>query len=108
MLFGVANFDRQSIINNTVGVFDVPVVLTTVETTSFQRQAALRRLSAVGLRPDPRADRRRAYMNRRRFATSARRPLPTVAALYVDALHASRDYVTYARGSAAVSGQFPH
>jgi hypothetical protein len=41
MLFGVANFDRQSIINNTVAlgkaarVFDVPVVLTTVETTSF-------------------------------------------------------------------------
>lgn len=41
MLFGVANFDRQSIINNTVAlskaarVFDVPVVLSTVETTSF-------------------------------------------------------------------------
>jgi nicotinamidase-related amidase len=41
MLFGVANFDRQSIINNTVAlakatqVFDVPVVLTTVETKSF-------------------------------------------------------------------------
>ncbi len=38
MLFGVSNFDRQSIINNTVAlakasrVFDVPVVLTTVET----------------------------------------------------------------------------
>src|SRR5207302_3365478 len=41
MLFGVANFDRQSIINNTVAlakaarVFDVPVVLSTVETKSF-------------------------------------------------------------------------
>lgn len=41
MLFGVSNFDRQMIINNTVGlskaakVFDVPVVLTTVETKSF-------------------------------------------------------------------------
>jgi nicotinamidase-related amidase len=41
MLFGVANFDRQSIINNVVAfskatrVFDVPVVLSTVETKSF-------------------------------------------------------------------------
>src|SRR6266566_5013502 len=41
MLFGVSNFDRQSIINNTVAlakasrVFDVPVVLTTVETKRF-------------------------------------------------------------------------
>jgi nicotinamidase-related amidase len=41
MLFGVSNFDRQAIINNTVAlakaarVFDVPVVLTTVETKSF-------------------------------------------------------------------------
>src|SRR5436309_3754623 len=41
MLFGVSNFDRQSIINNTVAfakatrVFDVPVVLTTVETHNF-------------------------------------------------------------------------
>jgi len=41
MLFGVSNFDRQSIINNTVAlgkatrVFDVPVILTTVETKSF-------------------------------------------------------------------------
>ncbi len=41
MMFGVANFDRQSIINNTVAlakatrVFDVPVVLTSVETKSF-------------------------------------------------------------------------
>lgn len=41
MLFGVANFDRQTIINNTVAlakaarVFAVPVILTTVETTGF-------------------------------------------------------------------------
>src|SRR6201997_1001913 len=41
MLFGVANFDRQSIINcNTAlakatKVFNVPIVLTTVETKSF-------------------------------------------------------------------------
>ena len=44
MLFGVSNFDRQGIINNTVAlakasrVFDVPVVLTTVETKSFSGQ----------------------------------------------------------------------
>ena len=41
MLFGVSNFDRQSIINSTVAlakasqVFDLPVVLSTVETKSF-------------------------------------------------------------------------
>ncbi len=41
MLFGVANFDRQMIINNNVAlskaarVFDVPVILSTVETKSF-------------------------------------------------------------------------
>src|SRR5437868_15273497 len=41
MLFGVAGVDRQSIINNTVAlakaarVFDVPVVLSTVETKGF-------------------------------------------------------------------------
>jgi len=41
MLFGVANFDRQAVINNNVilakaaRVFDVPVVLSTVETKSF-------------------------------------------------------------------------
>ena len=40
MLFGTSNFDRQGIINNTVAlgkaarVFDVPVILTTVETRS--------------------------------------------------------------------------
>jgi nicotinamidase-related amidase len=41
MLFGVANFDRQSIINNNVAllkaakVFEITVVLSTVETKSF-------------------------------------------------------------------------
>jgi len=41
MLFGVTNFDRQSIINNNLiltkaaKVFDVPVVLSTVESKSF-------------------------------------------------------------------------
>ena len=41
MLFGTSNFDRQSIINSTVAlakatrIFDVPVVLTTVETKSL-------------------------------------------------------------------------
>lgn len=41
MLFGVANFDRQTIINNNVAlskaarIFDLPVVLSTVETKSF-------------------------------------------------------------------------
>src|SRR5277367_3528292 len=41
MLFGVSNFDRQSIINNNVALakaarlFGVPVVLSTVETKSF-------------------------------------------------------------------------
>jgi nicotinamidase-related amidase len=41
MLFGVANFDRQMIINNNMAllkaakVFEIPVVLSTVETKSF-------------------------------------------------------------------------
>ena len=41
MTFGVTNIDRQTLINNTVGlakaakVFNVPVILTTVETKSF-------------------------------------------------------------------------
>src|ERR1700722_9417461 len=41
MLFGTSNFDRQGIINNTLAfgkaarVFDVPGILTTVETKSF-------------------------------------------------------------------------
>ena len=41
MLFGVTNIDRQSLINNVVGlakgakIFDVPLLLSTVETKSF-------------------------------------------------------------------------
>lgn len=41
MLFGVTSIDRQTLINNTVGlaeaakVFKTPVILTTVETKSF-------------------------------------------------------------------------
>lgn len=41
MLFGVANFDRQTIINNVLmlakasRIFDVPIVLSTVETNAF-------------------------------------------------------------------------
>jgi nicotinamidase-related amidase len=41
MSFGVANIDRQALVNNTVGlaktanIFNVPVILTTVETKSF-------------------------------------------------------------------------
>ena len=41
MLFGVANFDRQTIINNNAAfakaarVFEVPVVLSAVETSCF-------------------------------------------------------------------------
>ena len=51
MLFGVANFDRQTIINNNVAllkaakVFDVPVVLSTVETKSFSGNMAVDALS---------------------------------------------------------------
>jgi nicotinamidase-related amidase len=41
MLFGVSNFERQTLINNVVAlgkatrVFDIPVILSTVETKSF-------------------------------------------------------------------------
>ena len=41
MLFGVSNFDRQSIVNNVVAlakatrIFDVPTILSTVETKAF-------------------------------------------------------------------------
>lgn len=41
MTFGVANIDRQTLVNNTIGlakaakVFNVPVILTTVETQNF-------------------------------------------------------------------------
>jgi nicotinamidase-related amidase len=44
MLFGVANFDRQAVINNNLilckasRVFDVPAVLSTVETKAFSGQ----------------------------------------------------------------------
>jgi nicotinamidase-related amidase len=44
MLFGVANFDRQAVINNNLvltkaaRVFDAPVVLSTVETQGFSGQ----------------------------------------------------------------------
>jgi nicotinamidase-related amidase len=44
MLFGVANFDRQTVINNNLvltkaaRVFDVPVVLSTVESKAFSGQ----------------------------------------------------------------------
>ena len=50
MLFGVSNFDRQAIINSNVAlakaarVFDVPVVLSTVETKSFSGNPLTRRL----------------------------------------------------------------
>src|SRR6266704_903098 len=59
MLFGVSSHDRQSIINNNLvlvkaaQIFDVPVVLTTVETKSFsgytwpQVQAALPGLQPI-------------------------------------------------------------
>src|ERR1700736_4068063 len=52
MLFGVANFDRQAIINNNVAlskaarVFDVPVVLSPMETTRFSGNM-WRRIQAV-------------------------------------------------------------
>src|SRR5918999_81492 len=58
MLFGVANFDRQTVINNVVGlakaaqVFDVPVVLSTVETKSFSGYTYPQLLAALG-NPEP-------------------------------------------------------
>src|SRR5260221_14588773 len=54
MLFGVGNFDRQSIINNNVAlskatrVFGVPVVLSTVETKSFSGNTWPQVLAALG------------------------------------------------------------
>jgi nicotinamidase-related amidase len=54
MLFGVSNFDRQSIINNNVAlakaarVFGVPVVLSTVETKSFSGNTWPQVLAALG------------------------------------------------------------
>jgi nicotinamidase-related amidase len=58
MLFGVANFDRQIIINNVVGlakaarVFEVPVVLSTVETKQFSGYTYPQLLAALG-NPEP-------------------------------------------------------
>lgn len=46
MLFGVSNIDHQTLINNVVGlakatkIFNVPVILTTVETQSFSGYVA--------------------------------------------------------------------
>src|SRR5947199_5973267 len=54
MLFGVANFDRQSIINNNVAlakatrVFEVPFVLSTVETKTFSGNTWPQVLAALG------------------------------------------------------------
>lgn len=54
MLFGVSNFDRQSIINNNVAlakaarVFGVPVVLSSVETKSFSGNTWPQVLAALG------------------------------------------------------------
>lgn len=54
MLFGVASHDRQSIINNNVllakaaRVFDVPVVLSTVETKAFSGNTWPQILAALG------------------------------------------------------------
>src|SRR5438046_2581767 len=54
MLFGVSNFDRQSVINNNVAlakaarVFGVPVVLSTVETKSFSGNTWPQVLAALG------------------------------------------------------------
>ena len=58
MLFGVANFDRQTIINNVVGLakaaraFAVPVVLSSVETKSFSGYTYPQLLAALG-NPEP-------------------------------------------------------
>jgi nicotinamidase-related amidase len=54
MLFGVANFDRQAVINNNVALakgartFGVPVVLSSVETKSFSGNTWPQVLSALG------------------------------------------------------------
>jgi nicotinamidase-related amidase len=54
MLFGVSNFDRQAIINNNVAlakaarVFDVPVVLSSVETRGFSGYTWPQLLAALG------------------------------------------------------------
>src|SRR5438552_9751785 len=54
MLFGVANFDRQTVINNNVAlakalrVFDVPFVLSSVETKAFSGNTWPQILAALG------------------------------------------------------------
>src|SRR4051812_13108335 len=54
MLFGVANFDRQTVINNNVAlakaarVFGVPVVLSTVEPKTFSGNTSPQVLAALG------------------------------------------------------------
>src|SRR5213083_749607 len=54
MLFGVANFDRQTVINNNVAlakalrVFGVPFVLSTVETKAFSGNTWPQVLAALG------------------------------------------------------------
>ncbi len=79
MLFGTSNFDRQSIINNTVAlakatrIFDVPVVLTTVETKSFSGNM-WPQLKAVFPRQEPIE---RSSMNSwddKKFVAASRRP----------------------------------
>ena len=71
MLFGTSNFDRQGIINNTVAVgkaariFDVPVVLTTVDTKSFGHHFA--RLL------EPRFEQMQRSFNQENFADSKRK-----------------------------------
>jgi hypothetical protein len=58
MLFGVANVDRQSVVNNAVELakaartFNVPVVLSTVESTSFSGPTWPILLAALG-NPEP-------------------------------------------------------
>jgi len=58
MLFGVANFDRQTIVNNAVGLakaaraFNVPVVLSTVESAPYSGPTSPRLLAALG-NPEP-------------------------------------------------------
>jgi nicotinamidase-related amidase len=54
MLFGVCNFDRQAVINNNVAlakaarIFNVPVVLTTVESKAFSGNTWPQVLAALG------------------------------------------------------------
>jgi len=54
MLFGVGNFDRQTVVNNNVAlakaarVFDVPVVLSSVETRTFSGYTWPQLLAALG------------------------------------------------------------